>query len=188
MIDPPLVAAFALALKFKKITAVLIVLTAIGIWHEASLPPYCAAAAHRTEWRCTDGTKATSAVDLAAPVVGDYTPTSWAQALLGDLGDAATAADVQAITAWERAEGGHWSNSARFNPLNTTEREPGSWPMNPVGVQAYPNWAEGFAATLATLRNGRYGGILAALAAGNCAPCVADAVGASPWGTGRFEV
>jgi hypothetical protein len=131
---------------------------------------------------------------VAAPVTTTYaltdstTPTTWAQALLGALGDPATSENVRAITSWERAEGGHWSNSARFNPLNTTQKEPGSAAMNSVGVQAYTSWDQGLAATVATLRNGRYGGILAALAAANCAPCVAAAVGASPWGTGRFAV
>jgi hypothetical protein len=114
------------------------------------------------------------------------TPDSWAQALLGQLGIAATSEDVRAIVAWERAEGGHWSNSARFNPLNTTQQEPGSAPMNSVGVQAYTSWDQGLAATVQTLKNGRYEGVLVALRQGQCAPCVASAVGASPWGTGRF--
>jgi hypothetical protein len=122
----------------------------------------------------------------ANPPGGPYTPTTWAQALLGALGAPSSAENLRAITSWERAEGGNWANSARFNPLNTTQREPGSWPINSVGVQAYTSWDQGLTATVATLRNGRYGGVLAALGRGDCAPCVADAVGASPWGTGRF--
>ena len=126
----------------------------------------------------------------AAPMPANdgVTPTSWAQTLLAQLGDVATDADVRAIVAWERAEGGHWHNAARYNPLNTTQPWGGSWSMNSVGVQAYRSWADGFAATVRTLTNGRYGGILAALRAAACAPCVAAAVGASPWGTGRFAV
>lgn len=119
---------------------------------------------------------------------GDVTPASWAQALLGGLGIAATTENVRAIVAWERAEGGHWSNSARFNPLNTTQQMPSSQSMNSVGVQAYTSWSQGIAATVQTLRNGRYEGVLVALRQGQCAPCVASAVGASPWGTGRFAV
>lgn len=121
-----------------------------------------------------------------APAPGPYTPTTWAIALLGEIGRPATPQNTVAVTAWERAEGGHWANSARFNPLNTTQRMPGSAPMNSVGVQAYTSWRQGLDATTITLRNGRYGGVLQALGRGNCAPCVADAVGASPWGTGRF--
>ena len=119
-------------------------------------------------------------------VADGVTPTSWAQALLGSLGDQASAENVRAVTAWARAEGGHWHNPAAHNPLNTTQRGPGSWPINSVGVQAFPTWNGGLNATVATLQNGRYGGVLAALRAGNCAPCVAAAVGASPWGTGVF--
>jgi len=114
------------------------------------------------------------------------TPTSWALALLSSLGDQATPENVRAVTAWERAEGGHWLNAAAHNPLNTTQPAPGSWAINGVGVQGYPTWNEGLGATVTTLDNGRYGNVLAALRAGSCAPCVAAAVGASPWGTGTF--
>ena len=88
---------------------------------------------------------------------------SWAQALLGYLGLPVTSQNLTAITAWELAEGGNWFNSARFNPLDTTMPEPGATAMNGVGVKAYTSWAEGFTATIATLNNGLYGPILAAL-------------------------
>jgi hypothetical protein len=115
-----------------------------------------------------------------------YTPASWAAALLSAEGWPRTACNLGAVTAWERAEGGHWANNAAYNPLNTTQREPGSRPVNSASVQAYTSWAEGFRATLTTLGNGRYGGILAALSAGDSARAVAGAVAASPWGTGAF--
>lgn len=115
-----------------------------------------------------------------------YTPRSWARALLRAEGLPRTRCNVRAITAWEAAEGGHWANSARFNPLDTTQREPGSYAMNSVGVQAYTSWRSGFRATTATLNNGRYGAILGALHAGDDAQAVANAVGSSPWGTGAF--
>ena len=119
---------------------------------------------------------------------GPVTPSSWAQALLSRLEVPASPENLRAIVAWEQAEGGHWRNDARFNPLDTTRREPGSWPINAVGVQAYPSWDEGLTATVSTLRNGLYGGIVAALRAGDCAACVAGAVASSPWGTGWFPV
>ena len=121
-------------------------------------------------------------------VAGAYTPLSWAQALLGYLGLPVTAQNLTAITAWELAEGGNWFNSARYNPLDTTMDEPGASAMNSVGVKAYTSWAEGFTATVATLDNGLYGPILAALRKGDDALAVAAAVAASPWGTGAFGV
>ena len=128
------------------------------------------------------------ATTVSVPVAGDLTPITWAQTLLSAIGAPVSSENLRAITTWERAEGGHWQNAARFNPLNTTQRMPGSVSMNSVGVQAYTSWSQGLQATVTTLRNGHYGGILAALANGSCAPCVAAAVGASPWGTGRFPV
>ena len=119
---------------------------------------------------------------------GAYSPTSWAQALLGYLGLPRTSQNLTAITAWELAEGGNWFNSARYNPLDTTMPEPGATDMNSVGVKAYTSWADGFTATVATLRNGLYGPILAALQKGDGALAVAEAVAASPWGTGGFGV
>jgi hypothetical protein len=121
-----------------------------------------------------------------APSGSSYTPQSWAAAFLAAGGWPQTACNISAITAWEAAEGGNWNNSAQYNPLDTTQPEPGSWPMNSVGVQAYPSWQEGFQANLTVINNGLYGGILAALSAGDSAQAVADAVAASPWGTAPF--
>ncbi len=117
------------------------------------------------------------------PAKGPYTQVTWAQALLVRLGAPVTTANLVALTAWEMAEGGHWYNTAHYNPLNTTMSEPGATSMNSVGVKAYVSWQQGFLATIATLRNGRYGPILAALASGHDAQAVVDAVAASPWGT-----
>ena len=122
----------------------------------------------------------------SVPLSGNFTPITWAKALLEQLGMPLTQQSAAAITAWEMAEGGHWHNSAHYNPLDTTMPEPGATSMNSVGVKAYRNWAQGFTATIATLRNGYYGGILAALRSGTSAIAVADAVAASPWGTGNF--
>ena len=138
------------------------------------------------------GTQAVSAADAApvtaglAAVPGDGATaggTAWARSLLAAGGWPATSCNTGAIVAWERAEG---STRAWHNFLDTTLREPGSHPVNSVGVQAYPSVQEGLAATVATLRGGPYGPILAALAAGNNAQAVADAVADSPWGTEPF--
>jgi hypothetical protein len=127
-----------------------------------------------------------SSASSVIPSGGSYTPQSFARAVLRAEGDPRTPCNMGAMLAWEAAEGGHWNNTATYNPLNTTLPEPGSSPMNPVGVQSYTSWGQGLRATVDTLNNGNYPGILAALSAGDDAQAVADAVGASPWGTGYF--
>jgi hypothetical protein len=124
----------------------------------------------------------------AAPGGSSYTPATWARALLRSLGDPRTGCDLAAVTAWESAEGGNWGDAAQYNPLNTTQTEPGSYAVNSAGVQAFTSWRSGFAATITVINNGLYGPILAALAAGDNAQAVADAVTRSHWGTGQFEV
>jgi hypothetical protein len=104
----------------------------------------------------------------------------FAHSLLHALGAPDTAENVRAITAWAAAEGTRAAN----NPLATTQRWPGATPFNAVGVESYATPDDGVAATAATLRNGRYDAILAALARGDSAIAVAQAVAASPWGTG----
>ena len=129
---------------------------------------------------------------LSAPLLlmkagGKVTQITWAQAVLKSLGMPITADNVAAVVAWEMAEGGHWYNTAYYNPLNTTQSMPGATIFNSVGVKAYTSWAQGLKATVITLHNGYYGGILEALSRGNDAQAVADAVAASPWGTGSFN-
>ncbi len=80
----------------------------------------------------------------------------WARGLLRDLGDPASRSNINSLGAWARLEGGNWHNSARFNPLNTTQRAPGSHSINSVGVQSYTSWREGNKAEADTIRNGFY--------------------------------
>jgi len=129
---------------------------------------------------------------LSAPLLlmkagGKVTQITWAQALLKSLNMPMTADNVAAIVAWEMAEGGHWYNTAFYNPLNTTQSMPGATVFNSVGVKAYTSWLQGLKATVITLHNGYYAGILAALGRGNDSQAVADAVASSPWGTGSFN-
>lgn len=112
-----------------------------------------------------------------------YNPTTWAQALLAKIGAPADDQNTQAVVAWETAEGGHWHNTATYNPLNTTQSEPGAYPINSAGVEAYTSWDQGLTATTATLQNGAYAPILSALATGTDPQSVLDAIVASPWGT-----
>ena len=118
---------------------------------------------------------------------GQFTQLTWAQALLVAMRLPVTADNVAAVTAWEMAEGGHWYNTAYYNPLNTTQDMPGATVFNSVGVKAYTSWKEGLEATVKTLKNGYYGSIIDALKRGNDSAAVAQAVGASPWGTGDFS-
>jgi peptidoglycan hydrolase CwlO-like protein len=124
---------------------------------------------------------------LAMARNGQFNQLTWARALLVAMRFPVTADNVAAITAWEMAEGGHWYNTAYYNPLNTTQSMPGATVFNSVGVKAYTSWKQGLEATMITLRNGYYGGILDALRRGDDATAVAAAVGASPWGTGNFS-
>ena len=124
---------------------------------------------------------------LAMAKDGQFTQLTWARALLVAMRLPVTADNVAAITAWEMAEGGHWYNTAYYNPLNTTQSMPGATVFNSVGVKAYTSWRQGLEATVKTLRNGYYGDIIEALRRGNDSTAVAAAVGASPWGTGNFS-
>jgi len=110
-------------------------------------------------------------------------PEQFAAALLKRLRIPQTPGAIKAIVGWERAEGGHWHNDARYNPLNTTQNMPGSGDTGSQGnISVYRNWNQGVEATAKTLLNGRYAGILAALKAGS-PNSVANAIDRSPWGT-----
>jgi hypothetical protein len=112
---------------------------------------------------------------------------AWSQAFLSAIPEPQTPCNVAAVDAWQQAEGGGVTNAASYNPLDTTQAEPGSWGINGDNVQAYPSWSEGLNANVTAITNGLYGGILSALQAGNSAQAVADSVTASPWGTGVFS-
>lgn len=129
--------------------------------------------------------------DAAAPAVSAPVPGGccgaawWAGAFLADAGLPRTACNVSAVVAWENAEGTH---SEFLNPLDTTEREPGSRSVNSVGVQHFTSWGQGLHATVVTLYNGHYPGVIAALRAGNDAGRVARAVWVPHvWGTQPFS-
>lgn len=85
----------------------------------------------------------------------------WEARVLGGLGVAVTRERVRFLAAWSTCEGG----SARNNPLNTTERVPGSTRYNSAGVQHFPDAISGTAATLLTLRLPAYSDLRHALAA-----------------------
>ncbi len=115
------------------------------------------------------------------------TQDEWARQLLAKLGIKATAANVTAVKAWMLAEGGNWNNTAKFNPLNTTQDMPGAFRINSVGVKSYVSWDQGFDATVKTLKNGHYSAILSALKGGS-AKDIVKAVVNSVWGTKHISL
>lgn len=91
-----------------------------------------------------------------------HLPPQWRQRVLAivnghgwDTGQFAPES-LRLLAAWAQAEGGN----ARWNPLNTTFRLPGSTDYNSAGVQSYFRPTEGVCATALTLVNGHYNGIL----------------------------
>lgn len=89
----------------------------------------------------------------------------WRRDLLRVLGAPPTDANLAFLTVWQRREGGHTANSARFNWLNTTRGT--QYPaINSVGVRAYPSYETGIAYTAATITSG-YPSLVRALRSGN---------------------
>ena len=108
-------------------------------------------------------------------------PVQWAKDFLTKLGVPVTGPNVQAISAWEQAEG----TKAAFNPLATTQGGfAGETQFNSVGVKNYTSYQDGLDANLKVITNGLYPNIIAALQQGTDAMAVAKAIAASPWGTG----
>jgi hypothetical protein len=157
---------------------------------QAFSPPAPAAATTSDGSASAGGTDFASALaeatgSTATASTLSFTPstdrTQWATDLLNQLGLPVTAENIKALGAWAQAEG----TKASFNPLATTQSMPGATSFNSVGVRNYASYADGIRATAQTLTNGHYPNILAALRAGNSAVAVAQAVAASPWGTGQ---
>jgi hypothetical protein len=89
---------------------------------------------------------------------------------------------VKFMKAWRQHEGA----KATYNPFNTTQKAAGATNFNSVGVKNFINRAQGLKATLDTLNNGRYGGIITAIKnikndddINNAMQAVND----SPWGS-----
>jgi cell wall-associated NlpC family hydrolase len=130
----------------------------------------------------------TAAIRTSVPGGAGYTPSSWAAALLTAGGWPRTSCNLAAVTGWERREGGGWGNQASFNPLNINPGARAGWPGHSVtGAWAFPDAAIGLRYTVMVLNSSRYGGIRAALRAGNSAQAVCDAIMASPWAASHYD-
>lgn len=130
-----------------------------------------------------------STVTAALPGgTGLGTHAGWARALLAADSLPQTSCNVNAVLAWERAEGGGFGNQAAYNPLNVNPGPGAGWPgHNAIGAWAFPDAATGLRYTVATLNSGYYGGIRAALHAGNDAQAVCDAIMRSPWAESHYR-
>ena len=120
------------------------------------------------------------------------TPEQWAKAMLTALGAPIKQDSIDALKTWARFEGGHFSNNgnhgARYNPLNTSLKLPGSGPMSEKNklVQRYQNWDQGIDAAVKTLTGNRadergYSAIVEALRKGADKDAILAAVNKSAW-------
>jgi hypothetical protein len=117
---------------------------------------------------------------------GDNPIRQFAAAVMARIGAPGTAANLDAFAAWAAGEG----TCARFNPLATTQPEPGAAPFNNLSggghVWNYPTFDIGVQATTTAMTNGLYQPVLAAFRASAGVAAVAAAVERSPWGTRFF--
>jgi hypothetical protein len=123
-------------------------------------------------------------------ILGTGSEKEWATGLLQKMGAPVNDASINALTTWMRHEGGHWKNSANYNPLNTTLDMGNSESMNSVGVKRYKSWEEGYAATIGTLTGKNagdrgYTAIVDALKSGASTDAILAAVNNSAWMTGK---
>lgn len=110
----------------------------------------------------------------------------WARSFLKWAGWPTNQKNMVALIAWQAAEGGPSAPQAKWNPLNTTRKMPGSTQFNWVGVQNYVDQEQGLNATLLTIKESGYGyePIVRRLKRGANPRRTLDAVERSSWGTG----
>ena len=115
---------------------------------------------------------------------------AFAEALLQKLNLPSTgqagANNIQFLEAWQQAEGGGAgaNGDAWYNPFNTSLPEGNSTGINSDNVQTYQTLTDGINATASTLQQSNMSGILQALQQGADPMVTAQALAASPWGTG----
>jgi hypothetical protein len=116
-----------------------------------------------------------------------YTRAQWATDLLKAIGNSnpslKTIYWVVGWTDYESSAGG-----AAYNLLNTTQRMPGGWDFNSVGVQNYTSYSQGIKANAIVLENGYYPTLLAALQSNDlsslASPPASIQSELGTWGTG----
>src|ERR1700761_3708958 len=111
-----------------------------------------------------------------APPAFTPLPPGWELCILQGVGAPATAPNVADLDEWQAAEGGSTNNTAAFNPYNTLRTTDNTGApiagaaTSANGFPAFPSWAAGCAATVATLFQPNMWVITAALRAGNVTP------------------
>ena len=116
------------------------------------------------------------------------TRSGWARAFLAAIPEPVTRCNVNAVVAWEHAEGGGFGNQAAYDPLNTNPGPGAGWPGYPaIGAWAFPDAQTGLSYTVQTVRLGYYDGVRAAMAQGNNPQGVCDAIMASPWAGSHYN-
>jgi hypothetical protein len=131
-----------------------------------------------------------SAGGTSRVILGTGSEKEWATGLLQKMGAPVNESSIAALTTWMRHEGGHWKNSASYNPLNTTLDMSNNESMNSVGVKRYKSWEEGYAATIGTLTGNKadergYTAIVNALKSGASTESILGAINNSAWMTGK---
>jgi murein DD-endopeptidase MepM/ murein hydrolase activator NlpD len=127
----------------------------------------------------TAGTKA---------ILGTGDQQEWAAQFLTRIGAPVTETNLKSVNTWMRYEGGHWKNSAHYNPLNTTLDMGGSEVMNSHNVRRYTSMEEGLDATVRTILGNKsaergYDAIVGALKNNADPQTVFNLINDSSWGT-----
>ena len=141
------------------------------------------------------GSMSTSATSSSASniagtraVLGTGDQQEWAKQFLGRIGAPVTDTNLKSVNTWMRFEGGHWKNSAHYNPLNTTLDMGGSEIMNSHKVRRYTSMEEGLDATVQTILGNKsaergYDAIVNALKNNADPQTVFNLINDSSWGT-----
>lgn len=109
------------------------------------------------------------------------TPLDFAKALLNKLGIPQSQNRLVGLVAFAAEEGGHWANSARYNPFNTTLSMPGAQSMNGAGVKAYTSWEQGIDATARTMTQSNMRPMIDALKADASGQQFLASITQTPW-------
>jgi murein DD-endopeptidase MepM/ murein hydrolase activator NlpD len=130
----------------------------------------------------TAGTAGTKAI------LGTGDQQEWATQFLNRIGAPVTETNLKSVNTWMRFEGGHWKNSAHYNPLNTTLDMGGSEVMNSHNVRRYTSMEEGLDATVRTILGNKsaergYDAIVGALKNNADPQTVFNLINESSWGT-----
>jgi murein DD-endopeptidase MepM/ murein hydrolase activator NlpD len=141
------------------------------------------------------GSMSTSATSSSASntagtraILGTGDQQEWATQFLGRIGAPVTDTNLKSVNTWMRFEGGHWKNSAHYNPLITTLDMGGSEIMNSHNVRRYTSMEEGLDATVKTILGNKsaergYDAIVNALKNNADPQTVFNLINDSSWGT-----